>query len=315
LDAARALVINAQAQLEVSVAEYVAVVGQSPGDLSQAPPLAGLPADIDKAFDTAEAESPAIRAAEYTEASNRAQIREARAAQRPTVTLSGSIGETSLNAPFDHHTYDQASSVSLNVSQPIFTGGATASQIRQAIEQDTSARIQIDVARRTVIQSVSQTWSQRRAAHLNTAVDDAQVRVAQASYDGMREEYRAGLRGTLDVLIAQQTLRDAQIALAQARHDDYVAQAALLQAVGRLEARLVVEGVALYQPQAAFRRVRNEGAVPWEIVPKVLDRIGSPPLDQPPPISQPADPSGPVRMTPVLEAAALSTTAIQPASH
>ncbi|MHB8283517.1 MAG: TolC family outer membrane protein [Caulobacteraceae bacterium] len=276
LEAAKALVTSAQSQLEISTAEYVADIGQSPGNLAPAPTLADLPQSIDQAFDVAEAESPTLRQAKYTETANRAQVMEARAARRPTLTLSGTLGENSLSAPFDHHDYDHAVAISANFTQPIFTGGTTSSQIRQAMEQDTSARIQIDVNRRTVIQNVSQAWSQRRAAHLNTTVDNAQVHAAQAAYDGMREEYRAGLRSTLDVLTSQQTLRDSQIALAQARHDEYLAEASLLGSVGRLEARIIVQGIPLYQPQVSLRKVAHKAQLPWDIVPEALDRIGAP---------------------------------------
>ena len=188
--------------------------------------------------------------------------------------------------------------MSLNLNQPIFTGGTIRSQIRQAIEQDTSARLQVEAARRTAIQNTSQAFSQTRGAHLNVAVDAAQAKVARAAYDGLREEYRAGLRSALDVLFAQQTLRDAKVSLAQAEHDAYVNEAALLNAIGRLEARVVVQGLPLYQPQTAFRRVEQEGAVPWQIVPQILDEIGEPHLDQPKPIPQPNDPLGPIRLTP-----------------
>ncbi len=132
---------------------------------------------------------------------------------------------------------------------------------------------------------------------MNVTVDEAQVRAAQAAYDGMRIEYRAGLRSTLDVLIAQETLTSSQIAAANARHDEYVAEASLLGAVGRLEARVVLQGAPLYQPQVSFRRNEHKGSVPWDIVLKTLDKIGTTGLPQPAPLPEPEDPSGPARMT------------------
>ena len=298
VEIARALSISAASQLDVSNAEYVSVVGQSPGSLTAPGQLADVPGDIDAAFQVAEDENATLRQAEFTEAGNRAQIQVARAAERPTVSFTGQYGEESVDSPFDHHMYDHAASVTLNVNQPIFAGGTIRSQIRQAVEQDTSARLQVEATRRTVIQNVSQAYSQNRSAHANVAVDLAQVKVAEAAYEGLRVEYRAGLRSTLDVLYAQQTLRDAKVSLAQAAHDDYVGEAALLNAVGRLEARVVVQGVPLYQPQATFRRVETQGGVPWQVVPQTLDHIGSPALDEPRPIPQPETPKDGVRLTP-----------------
>ena len=304
LQGSKALVASAEAQLDVSNAEYVTAVGQSPGDLAPLPPLPDLPVNVDNAFDIADRESPAIRQAQYAEAASRAQVQEARAAGHPTVSLNGTIGYDGPVEPFDSRNYQRAVSLSATLNQPIFTGGVTASQVRQALAQDTSARVQVDVAKRVAIQSVSQTWSQRRAAHLNTVSEADAVRAAQATFDGMRVEFRAGLRQTLDVLIAQETLRDAQIALAGAQHDEYIAEASLLGAVGRLEARILVQGVPLYQPQASFRRIEHIGDVPWSIIPATLDKIGAPGLPQPGPIPELASPSGPVRMTPVAVEAA-----------
>jgi hypothetical protein len=59
------------------------------------------------------------------------------------------------------------------------------------------------------------------------------ARAAEATFDGIRVEYRAGLRQTLDVLIAQETLTGANVALVEAQHDDYVDQATVLSALGR----------------------------------------------------------------------------------
>ena len=90
--AARALLTSAQAQLQISRSNYTAVVGQNPGDLAPEPLLPGLPASVDQAFDAAEAESPALRRAVAAEQSSRAKIVEARAANRPTVSLEGTLG-------------------------------------------------------------------------------------------------------------------------------------------------------------------------------------------------------------------------------
>jgi outer membrane protein len=278
LEAGRALVYSAQAQLEVSNAEYVAAVGQSPGELSPPPPLPAMPTSVDNAFDISEGESPVIRQARFTEAANRAQVQQARAATRPTVSLNAAIGSAGLVVPLSRTQYERTAQATVTFTQPLFTGGLTSSQIREAVAQDNSARLQIEAARRTAIQTVSQAWSQSAAARLNTVADAAEVTAAQATFDGIRVEYRAGLRQTLDVLIAQETLRDAQIALEAAKHDEYVASALLLNAVGRLEARVLLQGQPLYQPQVSFRRNEAKNAVPWEIAPKVLDQLGGPPL-------------------------------------
>lgn len=308
LESTRAQVESAQAQLEISVAEYVAAVGRSPGELAPAAALPAVPADVDTAFDAAERESPTIRQAQFAESASRAQMQEAEAIRRPTVSLAGQLGYLGPVVPLDQHNYFRNVGVSVTINQPLFTGGTIGSQIRQATAQDSSAREQVDVARRSVIQAVSQAWSQRRAAHANTASGAAAVAAAQATFDGMRVEYRAGLRTTLDVLIAQETLTSAEIALANARHDEYVAEAQLLGAVGRLEPRILLQGQPLYRPEVSFRRVENRGAVPWQAIPQTLDRIGAPSQPQPAPLPVPSPPDGPLRIAPTTPPTAVAQT-------
>lgn len=296
LAAARALLSSSQAQLQISRANYTAVVGQNPGELAPEPQAPGVPASVDQAFDVAEAESPVLRRARSTEASSRARIAEARAANRPTVSLQASLGYSGTLAPFSPGDYGRAVSAQAVVSQPLFTGGVNSSNIRSALEQNNADRINIEGARRQVVLGVSQAWNTMAAAKANVISDQEQVRAASVAFEGAQEEYRVGLRTTLDVLIAQQTLRDAELALVQARHDAYVAEAGLLSAMGRLEARYLVTGVDLYDPKAAFNRVKRSGATPWDGVVEALDRAGAPAARPDPNGAAPLPAGGPVSM-------------------
>jgi hypothetical protein len=77
-----------------------------------------------------------------------------------------------------------------------------------------------------------------------------------------------------------------------------VAQANLLGAMGVLEAGILVPGLPLYDPAKAFNEVKMAGAVPWEVVPDVLDQLTSPGLKRLPPppksvVPAPATPPAP----------------------
>lgn len=307
---ARALLSSAQAQLQISRANYAAVVGQNPGELAPEPPLPGLPATVDQAFDIAEQANPSLLQARLTEQGSRARILEARAAKRPTVSLQGSFGYTGTVAPFDPRNYDRNFTGQLVVTQPLFTGGTTSSQIRQATEQNTSDRISIEGARRQVVQQVSQAWNVLLSSRANVTSNDQQVRAAAVAFDGIQEQYRAGLSTTLDVLIQQQNLRDAQLALVQARHDAYVAEANLLAAMGRLEAGALVRGVDLYDPAKSFDRVKRADALPWDGVVEALDHVGAPRSG---PVRPIAAPSPAVAPTMALDAEAPVPTNAAPA--
>ena len=280
LAAAQAGLSSAQAQLAISRASYAAVVGQSPGDLEPEPSLANLlPATVDEAFDAAEKHNPQILAADYTEQASRARVAYARSQYLPTVSARLSLGASGFAAnsgsPFDNDS--RTASASAVVTVPLFTGGLTESQVRQAQERNNTDRINIESARRSVLQSVSQAWNQLLGARANLISNEEQVRAATVAFEGVRQEAQVGLRTTLDVLNAEQELRSAELALASAKHDEYVAAASLLSAMGRLEAKNLVPNVPIYDPKTSFERVNHSwGWVPWEGVVHTLDKIAAP---------------------------------------
>ncbi len=271
LHSGEALVTSAQAQLDASVAEYVAVVGRSPGNLPEPQALGGLPGDLEDALTAGEQESPTLRQAEFADAVSQAKVDEAKASGHASLTLNGQFGSLGQAVPFDRLKFNDDITVGATFRRPLFAGGAIASQVRQASALRSAARLQVDAARRTVIQTISQVWSQRRAAQANEKTMQAEVLAAQAAFDGMRVEYRAGLRTTLDVLVAEQTLRDAQAAAAQAAHDERVADASLLAAIGRLDGRLVASS-STTRPLPDVKRI---GASLWDAIPEGLDKLGS----------------------------------------
>jgi outer membrane protein len=298
LAAAQAQLSSARAQLAVSRAAYAAVVGQSPGDLAAEPPLPGLPTSADEAFDVAARSNPAILQADFDEQAAEARVAAAKAANHPTLALRAQGGETGYfaNSPalgLNGSLWAKTITASAVFTQPLFTGGLNASHIRQALETDNAKRIAIESAQRQTVQAVAQAWNQLGAARANTTSNSEQVRADQIAYEGVKQEAAVGLRTTLDVLNAEQELRSAELALVNARHDEYLASATLLNAMGRLDAGTLAPGVRLYDPQAAFDKVKHAGETPWEGLIAGLDSIGAPAIAPRPAAIKPADPSAP----------------------
>ena len=296
LAAATALLQSAQAQLAISRANYAAAVGQNPGTLEPEPSLAFLlPSNVDEAFTTAEAYNPLLRAQQFAEQASRARVAGARAERLPTISLGGSYASTGVPLePFNVGLNRRDATVTATVSIPLFNGGLTTSRIRQSIERNNTDRITIETQRRTVLQQVTQSWNQLIAARANITSTAEQVRAAQIAAEGTRQELQVGLRTTLDVLNAEQELRNAELSQVQASHDEYVAAASVLSAMGRLEAKNLIPTVAQYDSKANFRKLRiTWGWVPWEELIAPIDRaIALPPAPQPQdkPVEKPIPP-------------------------
>ena len=269
---------STQAALAISRANYASVIGQNPGELSPEPPLAGLlPATVQAAFDQAVRDNPQVRQADYAEQASAARVAAARALNRPTFGLRGSVGVsggTPGGSPFAD--YSRNLTASAVASFPLYTGGVNDSALRAAAERNNADRLGIEIARRQATLQVAQAWNQLLGARANLLANEEQVRAATIAFEGTRQEAQVGLRTTLDVLNAEQELRVAQLALVDARHDEYVASAAVLAAIGALNIQSLVPNVPAYDPQRNFNAVRNSGGLPWDGLVEGVERAGAP---------------------------------------
>src|SRR5579859_191224 len=279
--AAQALLQSTIAQLAISRANYALAVGQNPGELAPEPSLAFmLPTTADEAFTVAEQFNPQLRAQQYTEQASRARVAAARAERMPTVGLRAQYGFTGPAAPFHQGLYSRDFLGSADVTVPIFTGGLTSSRIRQQIERNNTDRITVEIQRRTVLQNITQAWNQLIAARANIDSTEESVRAAKVAAEGTHEEQKLGLRTTIDTLNAEQELSNNQLSATQAKHDEYLAAASVLQVMGRLEGKDLIPAVTQYDPKRNFRKLRFAlGYVPWEEPVAIVDRaLSVPPI-------------------------------------
>ena len=282
---ARAALATAQGQLAVDRGIYAQVVGQSPGELAPEPGLK-LPATLDQAFDRAQLYNPNIRAAVYTLEGSAARIEQAKAARRPSISINGSVGYQAYPAvPVSQSNYYSYTAATATFTQPLFAGGQIESGIRQALERQNYYTIQLEGTRRNTVQNLSQAWNQLLSARANIAADEERVRAAGVAVEGARAEQSVGLRTTLEVLTAEQNLRDAQLELVNARRDEYVASATVLNNTGELAAGNIVADLPAEPNGHSFDRLNKApGYVPWEGVVKAIDQLtGAPNIKELPP--------------------------------
>jgi outer membrane protein len=221
----------------------------------------------------AEARNPSLLAASLKEQSDLARVAQARAARMPTVSASASFSRgAALGAYPDNN--DQSTLVAgVTVTQPLFSGGLVSSQIRAALELDNADRQALEQARRATIQSVSVAWNQILAARSGLSASLEQKDAAALAFDGVKQEFRAGLRTVFEFVQAEQGVRDAELSVVNARHDAYVADAALLAAVGRLDVASLGLDARPYDPSRNLDRVRGGLGAVVDPLAGALDRI------------------------------------------
>ncbi len=286
---AQALLQTTVSQLAITRSGYAALVGQNPGELAPEPSLAYmLPNDPDEAYRVAEQFNPQLRAQQFAEQSSRARVAGARAERMPNVSANFTVGHSGVIDPFDpRENFGRNISASVTASVPIFTGGLTTSRVRQSVERNNADRITTEGVRRNVLQGVTQFWSQLIASRANITSSEQQVAAARIAAEGTRQEQQVGLRTTIDVLNAEQELRQAELNQVSSRRDEYVAAANVLATMGRLEARNLIPSVPQYDAAKNFRKLRMTwGWVPWEEPVGILDQgltvwPSRPPINKP----------------------------------
>ena len=273
LDLAQSQYNSAAQQLEQDRAGFANLVGHNPGVLAPAPALPHVPLTVDEAFDTAQEMSPDLAQAIATEQQSRARIAAARAQGRPTVTLIGGATLTGQALPYYLHNQDQSFETRAVLTIPLTNGGRVGASVEQAEDRNAADRIGVEGTRRQMVAQIVNAWNALATAQRNIDVGERQVTSARTYDEGTFEEYRAGLRSTFDVLYAHAALRDAQITLISAHHDLFLAQATLLRRIGLLEARNLLTGTALYDPEANLHHAAARAALPWDGAVRLVDKV------------------------------------------
>jgi outer membrane protein len=233
LSQAQTNLVQAQGAMAAAVQAYQRLVGHPPADLSAPPEAQGLPADLQSALDTAGRESPVLISA--AAAADQADANVGVAASAGRLRLSLAAGH-SLSGDFETPNADDTSDqFGLRASLPLFQGGAIRSRTRQQRALRSAANLDHAQAQRLVEEGVTNAWTGLASARASVDSARQQVQASELAYEGVRLEQETGLRSTVEVLNQEQDLLDARLALAQAEHDQVVAERQLLAQIGRLD--------------------------------------------------------------------------------
>ena len=293
VDQSEARLLSAQAQrnlalgrLNVSGSEYLSVVGQNPGELEPEPDLPGVPGKVDEAFDAADQNNPQILGAIADERAAREKVNQAKSATGPTVSIRLDA-QTQPVEPYLPQQYARSLSAAAVVTQPIYTAGMNSSKVREAQENDNRAQLNIEAARRAAVQQVAQAWDQLISTRNAIAIEQRQLDVEGETAKGYRIEEKVGLRSTIDLLNGELELTDTRLSLLQSKHDEYVARASLLAAMGLLEARYLTPGLQTFSPEHSLKRVTGGPTSPLKSAVTTIDSFGAGPSVFAPRLSAP----------------------------
>jgi len=249
--------ILAVSNLKTSLAVYRQQIGDEPKQLAAAKSVEYLlPKSRELALQVAMVEHPSIIAAQHGVDAQQLQVKVAESSLFPTLGLQGSVQDT--YAASGDGTIGYSASILAKLTVPIYDGGQSYSQIRQAKETLGQTQINVDIQRDTVRAAVITSWGQLDASKAQITSNIEQVKANEVALNGVREEAKVGQRTTLDVLNAQLALLNSRVALISSQRDRIVNSYGVLSSIGRLEAGTLALKVSAYNPKVHFDQVKDK---------------------------------------------------------
>ena len=256
LAGSKADLISAQGNLANTRAQYERLVGNKPDNLEIPNPLSGLPTSVTDVLAIAQEQHPDVVQAQYTEDAAKSDIRLSEGSLYPEVNLSAGV-QRAYEASQEDLTSDSAE-ILAQVTVPLYQKGAVYSSVRAAKQTAGQARVQVDEARRAVIENATSSWETLVTARASIESQQAQVSSAEVALDGVQREASVGSRTVLDVLDQEQELLQARVNLVGSRRDAAVAEFQVKAAMGALNAQVLGLPVEIYDTESNYNKVKDQ---------------------------------------------------------
>jgi len=237
-DSAVAAEIAAQSQLDTSRENLREIIGRDPVALAllkdDMPLLPPEPADITQWVEQAQKQNLSLLAAEAAARAAQEELNRRQAGHYPTLDLVASHAYSdTMDAPtFGSESTDNRIGVQLKV--PLYSGGLTTAQTREARALYTQAQEALEQQRRATVRET-------RSAYLGVTTGISQVKArkqalasAQTALEATQAGFEVGTRTIVDVLNSQRVRYTAQSDYLRTRYDYLLATLRLKQAAGSL---------------------------------------------------------------------------------
>lgn len=209
------------------------------GEGPAAVPRSGLLADAARAVtvpdslpSTLLSRRPDVRQAERAYRAASARVGVAFAQELPDITITGSYGSQSATSRGLFTPSTNVYVAQLGISIPLFAGGAKTSATAAARARAEQARNQYEQAVLRALQDAGDALAGARAARDQVAAAETQAVALRRAYELAEVRYRSGVSNYLEVLDAERSLFDAELALSQAQLGELTAAVQLYKALG-----------------------------------------------------------------------------------
>lgn len=235
--------LSAQSTLALRQAQYLELTGEPADRLAplraRFDPQPPQPDNLGDWQRIGEARSTRVQLRQQELAMAQAEAGKHTLAARPTLELIGRIGQrqqdgslSSALSPESHRT----AMVGLQLTVPLFAGGALDSRQRESAARQREADEQLVAARRDTRLQVQDGYLAVKTGIARIAALEQSLTSTRTALDATTLARDLGTRTELDVLDAQQRMFQVELDLAQARHDYLLGRIRLATAAGDMQA-------------------------------------------------------------------------------
>lgn len=190
-------------------------------ELDETNVLSPLPAKTD-IYNTALALRPEIQSSRLNIQSADLSISMAKAGYMPNVSLTAGIG-TNHTTGSDFTFSEQVkrgwnNSIGLSVSLPIFSNRETKSAVEKAKIQRESRQLDLTNAQKELYRTIETMWLDASSAQQQFVAADAKLKSSQSSYELVNEQFKLGMKNTVELLTEKNNLMSAQQERVQAKY-------------------------------------------------------------------------------------------------
>jgi multidrug efflux system outer membrane protein len=178
------------------------------------------------------ARRPDVRQAEREYAAATARIGVAVAARLPTVMITGTAGSQAANSADLFSAQANIYQLQAGISIPLFTGGRLVNQTRVARARAEQAGAHYEQTALVALGEAGDALAGVRTTRDQVAARDTQAKALRRALELANVRYETGVSNYLEVLEAQRTLFEAEIALSQAQLSQVTAAVQLYKALG-----------------------------------------------------------------------------------
>ena len=201
--------------LELGVADELNIVILELTDMDVLKPLPSLQNIYTNALNA----MPTIKSSKLSIQMASLETEKAKTGYLPTISLSAGVGtshgSSGIGDQLKNGLYE---AIGVSVSIPIFNNRETKSTVEKAILSEKTSKLNLQDTEKTLLKDVESAYQDALSAQSQYAAAEEKVKALQTSYDLIDQQYKLGMKNTLELLTEKNNLLTAQQNMIQAKY-------------------------------------------------------------------------------------------------